>query len=272
MRSRNTRRGMAVAAVLVSGGLVLAGCGGSDSRRQSEASGTSPGEGKAECASSSTQFGDLERQVGEDLHLDRRPRGPAVQGLVQAVHGVHGRRGRLRGLEGVRGPARRPRQERQPAGHRVHPAARSAEDPGPGHRQGRARRRRRSSDNVDEYYGEDWKAYGTVDGKFYAPPLTANVKSFVWYSPKMFEENGWDDPDDLGRDARPLRQDRGHRHQAVVRRHRLRRRHRLAGDRLAGGRAPARRRPGRLRPVGQPRDPVQRPGRRQGARRRSAAS
>ena len=29
----------------------------------------------------------------------------------------------------------------------------------------------------------DWKQYGTVDGKFYAPPLDANVKSFVWYSP-----------------------------------------------------------------------------------------
>ena len=50
MRSRNTRRGMAVAAALVSAGLVLAGCGGSDSDGGSEASGTSPGEGKAECA------------------------------------------------------------------------------------------------------------------------------------------------------------------------------------------------------------------------------
>ena len=78
------------------------------------------------------------------------------------------------------------------------------------------------SDNVDEFYGEDWKEYGTVDGKFYAPPLTANVKSFVWYSPKMFEENGWDIPTVVGRHARPLRQDRGHRHQAVVRGHRLR--------------------------------------------------
>ena len=50
-------------------------------------------------------------------------------------------------------------------------------------------------------------------------------------------------------------------HQAVVRRHRLRRRHRLAGHRLARGRRPARRRARRLRPVGQPRDPVQRPAR-----------
>ena len=48
--------------------------------------------------------------------------------------------------------------------------------------------------NVDEFFGEDWKAYGTVDGKFYAAPLGANVKSFVWYSPAMFEEKGYEVP------------------------------------------------------------------------------
>jgi alpha-glucoside transport system substrate-binding protein len=48
--------------------------------------------------------------------------------------------------------------------------------------------------NVDQYYGPDWKAYGTVDGTFYAAPLGANVKSFVWYSPKTFADNGWEIP------------------------------------------------------------------------------
>jgi alpha-glucoside transport system substrate-binding protein len=48
--------------------------------------------------------------------------------------------------------------------------------------------------NVDEYYGEDWKGYGTVDGTFYAAPLGANVKSFVWYSPRMFSEAGYEIP------------------------------------------------------------------------------
>ncbi len=48
--------------------------------------------------------------------------------------------------------------------------------------------------NIDEFFGEDWKAYSTVDGKTYAPPLDANVKSFVWYSPKMFKEKGWEIP------------------------------------------------------------------------------
>ena len=33
-----------------------------------------------------------------------------------------------------------------------------------------------------------------MDGKFYAAPLGANVKSFVWYSPAMFEEKGYEVP------------------------------------------------------------------------------
>lgn len=54
--------------------------------------------------------------------------------------------------------------------------------------------------NVDKYFGEDWKAYGTVDGTFYAAPLGANVKSFVWYSPGAFADAGYEVPqtwDDL---------------------------------------------------------------------------
>jgi alpha-glucoside transport system substrate-binding protein len=51
--------------------------------------------------------------------------------------------------------------------------------------------------NVDKFFGEDWKAYGTVDGKFYAAPLGANVKSLVWYSPKEFEESGYTVPTTL---------------------------------------------------------------------------
>ncbi len=47
------------------------------------------------------------------------------------------------------------------------------------------------SASVDENYTPDWKNYGTVDGTFYAAPLGANVKSFVWYSPKTFADNGW---------------------------------------------------------------------------------
>jgi alpha-glucoside transport system substrate-binding protein len=49
--------------------------------------------------------------------------------------------------------------------------------------------------NVDEYYGEDWKGFGTVDGTFYASPVGANVKSFVWYSPSMFADADYDIPE-----------------------------------------------------------------------------
>ncbi|NKY39175.1 ABC transporter substrate-binding protein [Cellulomonas septica] len=55
-------------------------------------------------------------------------------------------------------------------------------------------------DNANEYYTEGWVNYGTVDGTLYATPLGANVKSFVWYSPSAFEENGYEIPttwDDL---------------------------------------------------------------------------
>jgi alpha-glucoside transport system substrate-binding protein len=54
------------------------------------------------------------------------------------------------------------------------------------------------SASVDANYTADWKNYGTVDGTFYAAPLGANVKSFVWYSPKTFADNGWEIPTTWG--------------------------------------------------------------------------
>lgn len=47
--------------------------------------------------------------------------------------------------------------------------------------------------NVDKNM-PDWKNYGTVDGKFYAAALGANVKSFVWYSPSAFKDKGYEIP------------------------------------------------------------------------------
>ncbi|KJL31223.1 ABC transporter substrate-binding protein [Microbacterium azadirachtae] len=55
------------------------------------------------------------------------------------------------------------------------------------------------STNVDKNWSKDWKTYGTIDGKFYAAPMLANVKGYVWYSPAKFKELGvevpktWDD-------------------------------------------------------------------------------
>ena len=49
-------------------------------------------------------------------------------------------------------------------------------------------------DNVDKFWSESWKQYGTVDGTFYAAPLMASVKGWVWYSPSEFADNGYDVP------------------------------------------------------------------------------
>ncbi|BDZ65246.1 ABC transporter substrate-binding protein [Agromyces mangrovi Wang et al. 2018] len=48
--------------------------------------------------------------------------------------------------------------------------------------------------NADEWWTEDWKAYGTVDDVFYGAPLMSNIKGYIWYSPSEFEENGWEIP------------------------------------------------------------------------------
>ena len=39
-----------------------------------------------------------------------------------------------------------------------------------------------------------WKSYGSVGGTFYAAPMSANMKSLVWYSPKFFAANGYTVP------------------------------------------------------------------------------
>jgi alpha-glucoside transport system substrate-binding protein len=39
-----------------------------------------------------------------------------------------------------------------------------------------------------------WKTYGSVDGTFYAAPMSANMKSLVWYSPKTFTAAGYTIP------------------------------------------------------------------------------
>ena len=92
-----------------------------------------------------------------------------------------------------------------------------------------------TADNVDKYFGASWKDLGSVDGKFYAGPNSANVKSLVWYSPKTFKDNGWAIPTTLDGLKTLSDTDRGQRQdEAVVRGYRLRRRHRLAGHGLDG--------------------------------------
>ena len=48
--------------------------------------------------------------------------------------------------------------------------------------------------NEDKYWNKAWKQYGTVNGTFYAAPMSANMKSMVWYSPAFFKANGYTVP------------------------------------------------------------------------------
>ena len=113
--------------------------------------------------------------------------------------------------------------------------------------------------NEDKYWNAAWKSYGSVNGTFYAAPQSANMKSLVWYSPSRVRQGRLHDPDDVGPARSTVRQDRGHRHQAVVRRHRIRYGDRLAGHRLARrDRAQRIRRPG-LRRLGEPQGQLRRP-------------
>ncbi|MCD2498935.1 MULTISPECIES: ABC transporter substrate-binding protein [Microbacterium] len=47
---------------------------------------------------------------------------------------------------------------------------------------------------VDENWSKDWKNYGTFDDTFYAAPMLANLKGYVWYSPAKFKEWGVEVP------------------------------------------------------------------------------
>ncbi|MDR1633618.1 MAG: ABC transporter substrate-binding protein [Bifidobacteriaceae bacterium] len=49
--------------------------------------------------------------------------------------------------------------------------------------------------NVDQYWTASWRDYGSVDGKLYAAPLGASVKSLVWYSPDAFAQAGYSVPE-----------------------------------------------------------------------------
>jgi alpha-glucoside transport system substrate-binding protein len=48
--------------------------------------------------------------------------------------------------------------------------------------------------NVNRYWSKSWRDLGSVGGKFYAAPNSANLKSLVWYSPKQFAKYGYTVP------------------------------------------------------------------------------
>ena len=192
MKNQRTRKGLATIAVIAMSGLGLAACASDDSSSNNEVSGDAPGAGKPECAQLE-QFGDL---TGKKVSIYTSILPPEQQAHENSYKVFTDCTGATVSYEGsdqfetqlvVRvkaGNAPDIAYIPQPGLLKTVVSSGSVvEAPQP------------VSDNVDEFFGEDWKSYGTVDGTFYAAPLGASVKSFVWYSPKMFKDNGWTVPE-----------------------------------------------------------------------------
>jgi alpha-glucoside transport system substrate-binding protein len=191
MRSRKNHRGTAALAALVTAGLALAGCASDDSGSDS-AGGTSPGKDKPEC-STLTSFGDLSgREVNVYTSIvapEDKPHKDSYKLFTECT-------GAKINYEGSK-----EFEAQLPVRIQAGNPPDIAYIPQPGLLQTLVRDTgavkeapQGVADNVDKFFGEDWKSYGTVDDKFYAAPLGANVKSFVWYSPKLFKEKGWKVP------------------------------------------------------------------------------
>jgi alpha-glucoside transport system substrate-binding protein len=190
------RRGLAVVAWALSAGLVLAACGGDDGGGgdggTNKAGGTAPGEGKAECEGL-TEFGDLS---GTEVSVYTSIVAPEDQTQIDSYDLFEECTGATVKYEGskefeaqlvVRVRSGNPPDIAylpQPGLLNTLVTDTGKVLPAPD----------TVAANVDEFWGEDWKGYGTVDGTFYAAPLGANVKSFVWYSPTLFNENGYEVP------------------------------------------------------------------------------
>jgi alpha-glucoside transport system substrate-binding protein len=194
MKNQRTRKGLATIAVIAMSSLGLAACADdSGDGGGGEVSGEAPGAGQAECAQLE-QFGDLTgKEVSvytsiiapEDaVHKESYKVFEECTGATVAYEGSSEFEAQLVvRVQGGNAPdiAYIPQPGLLQTLVRDTDAVVAAPDP--------------VSENVDEFFGEDWKSYGTVDDTFYAAPLGANVKSFVWYSPGQFEENGWEVPE-----------------------------------------------------------------------------
>ena len=192
MKNQRTRKGLATIAVIAMSSLGLAACADdSGDGGSNEVSGDAPGKGKPECAQLE-QFGDL---TGKSVSIYTSILAPEQQAQEDSYKVFTYCTGATVDYEGsdqfetqlvVRvkaGNAPDIAYIPQPGLLKTVVSSGSVvEAPQP------------VSDNVDEFFGEDWKSYGSVDGTFYAAPLGASVKSFVWYSPKMFADNGWTVP------------------------------------------------------------------------------
>ncbi|WP_030482844.1 ABC transporter substrate-binding protein [Nocardioides aequoreus] len=196
MRRLTQRRRLAAAAVLTSTAMVLTACGGGgDDGETNTAGGTSPGEGNQVCEDLGlVEFGDLSDTEVSVYTSIIAPEDAAQKQSYELFTECTGAEIAYEGssefeaqltvrVQGGNAPdiAYIP----QPGLLRT-----LVEDSGQvvAAPEGAAA-------NVDEFFDPAWKEYGTVDGTFYAAPLGANVKSFVWYSPKVFADNGYEVPE-----------------------------------------------------------------------------
>jgi alpha-glucoside transport system substrate-binding protein len=191
MRSRRTR--LSVAAVAVAG-LVLAGCASEDDGGEPEsAGGEAPGAGQEGCEQLE-QFGDLSGRTVSVYTSILEPEQQTQEASYDLFEECTGATVEYEGSSEFEAQL----VVRVQGGN----APDVAYIPQPGLLQTLVRDTdavveppATVGENVDEFFGEDWKGYGTVDDVFYAAPLGANVKSFVWYSPKMFQQEGWEVPE-----------------------------------------------------------------------------
>ncbi len=193
MRIIQKRRGVAAAAVLAAAGLILTACGDDGGSEPNTAGGDAPGKGKPECAQLE-QFGDLTGKTVSVYTSILAPEDAAHKASYKVFEDCTGAKVNYEGSSEFEAQL----TVRVQGGN----APDIAFVPQPGllntlvTNTGQVKPAPQPvADNVDEFFDPAWKEYGSVNGEFYAAPLGANVKSFVWYSPKTFADNGWEVPE-----------------------------------------------------------------------------
>lgn len=192
MRARNMRRGTALAATVASAALVLAGCGSSGS--DTKVTGTWPGAKDSKCSGLSqlSKYGDLTGKKIEVYTSITAPEGDTQVASYKLFTECTGAK--------ITYNANKDFEKNVLVRAQGNDLPDIAYVPQPGLLKQLvdtgtvAKPPADVEANVDKWWSKDWKAYGTVNGTFYAAPLGANMKSFVWYSPSMFAKKGWKVP------------------------------------------------------------------------------